>query len=84
MKLHIDIGDDHIYIEDFYQYTQFLAYFPKMKIGLSVCFYPLITFESIGRVHEIRQGGHAIAGNLSAIFFTSQLQQFQNGGRSSF
>jgi hypothetical protein len=51
----------------------FLAYFPKMEIGLwdhhPVCLSPLSTFEPVGNFYEIYYGGRAIEGDLNAIIF---------------
>jgi hypothetical protein len=51
----------------------FLAYFPKMEIGLwdhhPVCLSPLSTFEPVGNFYDIYYGGRAIEGDLNAIIF---------------
>jgi hypothetical protein len=56
--------------------TEFLAYFPKLKLGLSnhqldcLCV-PLIIFYRLVDFHEIWFGGHATQGDLDAIIFNS-------------
>jgi hypothetical protein len=66
-----EISDSFVIICFFF----FLAYVPKMKIGLwddhAVCLSPHQPLSLLVDFHDIWQGGDAIQGDLDAIIFNA-------------